>query len=113
MKKLAALVLTVSTLVSLTACTPKLSTSETCVELSAIIHGIPDDPTEEQEKETFKEMDKLSGRASDSLKGVISDISFANQERLKPVDEQDTEKIDAAQERIDAKSDMVEEVCDL
>lgn len=97
----------------MTGCTPQLSTSETCVEFRAITSGMPDSPSEEESKTSLKEMEKLSGRASDTLKGVIQDVAFANLERLKPAGERDTAKIDEAQKRIDAKSDMMNETCGL
>lgn len=111
MKKLVAIVLAASGLLTMTACTPQLSTSETCVELRAITKGMPDDPSDEETKAALEDMEKLAGRASDTLKGVIKDVAFANLERMKPVKEQDEAAIDAAQERIDAKSDMMEAAC--
>lgn len=97
----------------MTGCAPQLSTSETCVELRAITSGFPSSPSDEEIKASMQEVDKLSGRASDTLKGVLKDVAFANLERLKPAKEQDTVKIDEAQKRIDAKSDMMEATCKL
>jgi hypothetical protein len=113
LKKIVAIILAASGLLAITGCTPQLSTSDTCVELRAITKGIPSSPSDEQAREALKEMEKLSGRASDTLKGVIQDVAFANLERMKPAKEQDTAKIDEAQKRIDAKSDMMEATCDL
>lgn len=113
MKKFAAIILAVSGLLAVTGCTPQLSTSETCVELRAITKGMPSSPSDEETKAALEEMQKLSGRASDTLKGVIQDVAFANLERLKPANGQDAAKIDEAQKRIDAKSDMMKATCDL
>lgn len=95
----------------MTGCTPQLSTSETCVELRAITKGMPDSPSDEETKAALEEMQKLAGRASDTLKGTIQDVAFANLERMKPESEQDTTKIDEAQERIEAKADTMEAAC--
>jgi hypothetical protein len=111
LKKLVAIVLAASGLLAMTACTPQLSTSETCVELRAITKGMPDDPSDEETKAALKDMEKLAGRASDTLKGTIQDVAFANLERMKPAGEQDTAKIDEAQKRIAAKADTMEAAC--
>lgn len=112
MKKLVAIVLAASGLLAMTGCgAPQLSTSETCVELRAITKGMPDDPSDEETKAALEDMEKLAGRASDTLKGVIKDVAFANLERMKPVEEQDEAAIDEAQERIDAKSETMEAAC--
>lgn len=111
MKKFVALVLAASGLFVITGCAPQLSTSETCVELRAITKGMPESPSDEETKAALKEMEKLAGRASDTLKGTIQDVAFANLERMKPAGEQDTAKIDEAQKRIDAKKDTMEAAC--
>lgn len=114
MKKPAAVVFTASSLLGLVGCgAPQLSTSETCVELRVITASFSSDSSDEDRKAALDDMDKLAGRASDSLKGVISDVALANRERLKPAKDQNAAKISEAQDRIDAKSDMVKDVCDL
>lgn len=113
MKKLAAIVLAASAVMAMTGCTPQLSTSETCVELRAIVSGVPSSPSEDEQKEVAAALDKLSGRASDTLKEVIRDVAFMTGERLKPTEEQDTAKMDEAQARVEAKNDMMKSTCNL
>jgi hypothetical protein len=110
LKKPAAIVLAATVLFALAGCAPQLSTSETCVELRAVTKTMV---SPSPSVESLDELEKLSNRASDTLKGVLGDVAFANRERLKPVQEQDRVKLNEAQKRIDAKSDMVQDVCDL
>jgi hypothetical protein len=111
LKKLLAIALALPCLLVVTGCAPQLSTSETCVELRAITKGMPSSPSDEETKVALHEMEKLADRASDTLKGTIRDVAFANLERMKPAGEQDTAKIDEAQDRIDAKKDTIEAAC--
>jgi hypothetical protein len=110
LKKPVGIILAATGLLAMTACAPQLSTSETCVELRAVVQTMA---SPSPAPESLDELDKLSGRASDTLKGVIKDVAFANRERLKPVEEQDAAKLTEAQERIDAKSEMVRAACEL
>lgn len=115
LKKPAA-VFAVSVLLALTGCSPKLSTTETCVELQAILSfsedGVWTEPPAAQ-AEFFDMVDKLAARSSETLKDFVVDIGLANEQRVKPVKDQDTAKLERIQERIDAKWDMVQDVCRL
>lgn len=112
MKKPAAIVLAATVLLATTGCTPQLSTSETCVELRAITSRL-DDVSEDERKQIIDDLDKLAGRASDTLKEVLRDLTFINREGFKSGKDQDTTKLDEAQERVQAKEDMVRSTCNL
>lgn len=116
MNKPIAITLAATALFALSGCTPQLSTSETCVELKAAMalakDGVWTVPPQVQ-AEYLAAMDKVAARSSDTLKDVIRDVVDANRERAKPAQEQNAAKIAAIQARIDPKSDMLIETCDL
>lgn len=110
-------VLGVSVMLSLTGCSQQLSTSETCVEFKALGGLLTDGGAaaapEEVQAEYLEKLDSLAARSSDTLKDVLRDVALVNHEWAKPVHDQDAAKIERIQLRIDPKSGMLNEACDL
>lgn len=105
MKKLAVLVAAIG-VVSLTGCTPQLSTSDTCVEVRAILANYDDDNKDDLQR-VAKEMRDLSGKASDTLKDEIRAAADAAEERLK--DNPDQSKLDELAAKVE--NSKVSEAC--
>ena len=77
--------------------------------------GTVTDPSNsaEEKEQILVDMEKLADRASDTLEEVIRDATWTHREQLKPVVEQDKAKINAAQKRVQIKSDMLKATCNL
>lgn len=108
MKNIAAVLTISSMLLFVTACAPRLSTTETCVELRAITSGYDEDTTKEEKQKMADDVRDLAGRASETLKDEIADAAEAESERLK--DEPDQEKLDELMDRM-AANNRVDEAC--
>jgi hypothetical protein len=94
LKKLFTAVLAAATLAGVTACAPQqLSTSDTCIEVRAILANYDSDNSEDEQRTMAKELRDLSGKASDTLKEEIRDAADVTEERLK--DNPDEAKLDA------------------
>lgn len=99
--------------IALSGCAPSLSTSETCVELKAIVSGYKSDNSQEEQKKVMDELKKLAGRSSETLRQEISDVAEVGAERIKDEKDQDREKISQLEERLDKAGDKMNVTCDL
>lgn len=114
MNKLAAIAVTASALLALTACTPQLTAEETCAEFNALSTVLGSTPPDEEIKAGMEELNNLSERASDDLKQPISDVAFIVLEELKSSEDQDKDKIKEATDRMAAGgSAKLQETCKL
>lgn len=113
LNKLAAIAMTASALLALTACTPQLTVEETCVELRVISEKLASSPSDEELRVAMEEVDKLSGRASDDLKQPISDVAFISLEQLKAPEDRNKDKLAEANDRMDSKGAKLVETCKL
>lgn len=107
MKKLVTAALAAAALAGLVACTPQLSTSETCVELQALTSNFDSDASKEDQMELVEEMKSLSKRASDTLKDEIFDGADVVEERLK--DNPNQAKISELESRLE--NGRISETC--
>lgn len=114
LNKLAAIAVTASALLALTACTPQLSAEETCVDFRALSTVLGTSPSDEEIKTGMEELSNLSDRASDELRQPISDVAFVVLEELKSSEDQDKDKIKEARDRMVAGgSAKLQEACKL